>query len=184
MISNNKSSEYPNLTTKLSNGRTLDREPLYNHLGTILHELGTCKTNIERRISLAVTATNKVMEISSPSKVGNLSTHIRLQLHNIVILTILTYNLEAWASITQDEIKDLEKCQYRILRKLLNLPQSTSYYGILYEIGQWRVEDLIYYKRMMLLHNILHSPPDRIIRRIFIDQEVYPCPNCWLKKRI
>ena len=50
--------EHFNSTTKLSNGGTLDREPLYNHLGTILHELGTCKMNIERRIFLAVTAAN------------------------------------------------------------------------------------------------------------------------------
>ena len=181
IIISKKTTKHPPLTTALANGKTLIREPQYNHLGTILHENGRCRNNIDRRIMLANSARAKVVLMSSPNTVGNFSFSIRLKLLNIVILTVMTYNLEAWAIITKEEVEVLEKSQYQIMRTLFNLPSNITYNGLLFEVGQWRVKDLIFYKRMMLLHNILHSSPFRIIRRIILDQDSHPFPNCWLE---
>ena len=63
----------------------------------------------------------------------------------------------------------------------MKLPKTTPYLGILYETGVWRISDVLLYKKIMLLHNILTSKSERIIKRIIMEQERFPIPNCWLE---
>ena len=41
---------------------------------------------------------------------------------------------------------------------------------------------MLLYQKLMLLHNILHSKPSRIIRRMMLEQDTNPFPNCWLEE--
>ena len=89
--------------------------------------------------------------------------------------------MAAWGRWRKIDIEELEKFQGETLKRLLKLPATTPYLGFLYETGMWRISDLLLYKKIMMLHNILKSNSKRIIKRIMMEQENFPIPNCWLE---
>ena len=80
---------------------------------------------------------------------------VRLELYSSCIIHSLLYGIEAWYELTRKEIDNLEKVQAAALCQLLELPRSTPYVGLLNKIGIWRIEEIIEYRRIMLLteHN-------------------------------
>ena len=65
----------------------------------------------------------------------------------------------------------MEKMQQHILTKLMNVPRSTPYGGLLLETGMWTMEARIEYSKLMLYHNIKNSDDERIIKKIVKVQE-------------
>ena len=77
------------------------------------------------------------------------------------------------------ELEELEKRQAQTLRKILGIPATTSYYGILWETGIWRIREHLIYKRLMLYHNIMSSADDRVIKKLISEEERYGMKNSW-----
>ena len=46
-------------------------------------------------------------------------------------MPVLLNGLEAWGKIDKDEMNEIEKIQRRALERILNLPISTSYIGLI-----------------------------------------------------
>ena len=113
------------------------------------------------------------------SKIGNMSTNMKIELYEIVTAPTLTYNMEAWAKLSKTEEKMLEKIQGDILKRILKLPKSTPYKGLLYETGVWPIKEKILYKKLMLYQNIMKSDDNRVIKKILAEQIKRPTPNCW-----
>merc|ERR1712080_635807 len=95
----------------------------------------------------------------------------RLKLVNSVIMPSLLYNVEVVPKVTSVEIKKLESIQQMILTRVLEVPISTPYFGLLLETGLWTMEARICYKKLMLYHCIKHSSEDRVIKKILLVQE-------------
>lgn len=181
MIINKKViTESDELKTSVKNGQ-VSRTAEYEYLGTWINQKANCELNIKKRKEKCQLVILKIEEMASCSRVGKLSTTMKLELYNIVLIPTLLYNMAAWGRLEKKENEELEKFQGEMLKRLLKLPITTPYLGILYETGIWRIRDVMVYKKIMLLHNILTSNPDRIIKRIIIEQENYPIPNCWLE---
>ena len=117
--------------------------------------------------------------MASEPRVGKFSTVLKLELYEAVICPSLHYNIQAWHFISVKGINELEARQGRILKRLLELPQSISTKGVLYETGIWPVKEKIVYKKIMLLHNILRSDDERIIKKIVLTQDRYQMPGSW-----
>ncbi len=79
--------------------------------------------------------------------------------------------MEAWNHLNKSEYDSLEKAQGMVLRRLLDLPQSTPYNGILCEFGIWKVKYTIYYRKIMLYHSIMHSDERRPIKKVVLSDE-------------
>ena len=69
------------------------------------------------------------------------------------------------------EIEELEKLQGHCLRSLLEIPSTTPYITILMETGIWPVEYQIQYKKLLLLHQIMNSDDNRLIKKVLQDQK-------------
>ena len=77
----------------------------------------------------------------------------------------------------------LENCQANILRRLLKVPQTTPYLGILQETGVWTVDLHLKYKRIMLYHNIIQSDEKaRFAKRVLMEEESQPFNGCWMEQ--
>ena len=68
-----------------------------------------------------------------------------------------TAYIHAWGRIKREEKKELEKLQSDMLKRILNLPLSTPYTGILMEIGTWPIMARINYATPMLFHSVISS---------------------------
>ena len=76
----------------------------------------------------------------------------------------------------------MEDAQANTLRRLLKVPMSTPYMGILNETGIWPVEYQLMYKRLMLYHNIVNSNDCREVKKLILEQERRPIGKCWASK--
>ena len=50
-------------------------------------------------------------------------------------MTALTYGMEAWTNIRSMEMREIEKIQGKALKRILQLPISTTCTGIIMETG-------------------------------------------------
>ena len=89
------------------------------------------------------------------------------------------YNLEIWTNWKRKEWEELERIQANILEKLLDLPISTPYWGILNELGMWTMEARVVEKRMLLYHNIMNTKGKRICKEIVEEQRKLEVENGW-----
>ena len=105
------------------------------------------------------------------SNVGAMFVLVRLQIYELSIIPSMLYGIEAWNKQTKQELKELERQQAKALCRLLNMPRSTPYLGMLNEVGIWKVEERLNYRRIMLVQNILKSDDRRLCKRILLEQE-------------
>ena len=78
--------------------------------------------------------------------------------------------LEALGKIDKDEMKEIEKIQGRSLKRIFNVPISTSYIGLIMETGTWPANQIIQYSIIMLYHNIMNSNHKRVARKTIAEQ--------------
>ena len=178
---NKKSNDEDEIQLTFNDGNRVEKTEKYKYLGTWLASNGKCDINIEEKRKAYEKVYPKIIMMGAEKRVGNLSTSLKIEQYKIIIRRILLYNLEAWSSLTKENLCHLEKIQAEFLKRILNLPKTTSYFGILFEVGIWRVEEMILFQKLMLLHNIMKSSPERLIRKMICEQEENEYPNSWLQ---
>ena len=155
---------------KVSRGK-IGRTKEYKLVGFWLNEKGNCELQLERNGKKVEGKTSAVKTLITPNSVGSEYINVRMLMFTCCLIPSLFYGLEAWNSLTNSEYETLEKKQGMILRRLLDLPQNTSYDGILIEMGVWRARYILYYRKIMLYHNILHSDDERVIKKVLLAQK-------------
>ena len=84
--------------------------------------------------------------------------------------------------IDKDGMNEIEKIQGRALKRIFNLPISTSYIGLIIETGTWPANQRIQYSIMMLYHNIMNSDHKRVARKILAEQAKSNHKNTMISK--
>ena len=98
-----------------------------------------------------------------------------------MIIPSVYNNIETWSHINKSELKELENIQAKILKRILKLPKSTPYFGLLSDLGIWPIKYLIDYKKILLLQNILESDDKRILKQIIESEINNTWPGCWFQ---
>ena len=141
----------------------------YKYVGFHLNEKGNCLHHIEQKDSKVAGQINAIRSIANSSNVGSKFLAVRLELYESCFIHSLLHGMEAWHEHSKTEIKNLEKIQSKALCQLLHLPRSTPYLGLLNELGMWRMQERIDYRRVMFLQNILKSDDRRLVKRIVLN---------------
>lgn len=68
--------------------------------------------------------------------------------------------------IRKDEINETEKNQVRALKKIFNLPISTSNIDLIMETATWSANQRIQHSTMMFYLKIMNSDRKRVARKI------------------
>ena len=97
-------------------------------------------------------------------------------------MTALTYGMEAWANIRSVEMREREKIQGKPLKRIFQLPVSTTYTGIIMETGIWPAKQKIQYATMILYHNIKNSDDNKKIKQAVEEQEQNQFKNTFYQK--
>ena len=148
----------------------VSRTKEYKYVGFHLNEEGNCLYHIEKKDQQIQGQITALKSIANYFNLGPLFVQIRLELYNSCIIPSLLYGLETWHKLTRKEVKNLETIQRKALCQLLELPRSTPYIGLLSELGMWRIEERLDYRRIMFLQNLLKSDDKRLCKRIVINQ--------------
>ena len=142
----------------------------YKYLGIWVNKDGNCMLQIEKKKEQVKGQVSALISLASYYNVGPLYVMMRLKLYELCIVPSILYNLEGWNRLTKKEIEKLETIQHRTLCTLLQLPKTTPYIGLLSELGMWRMEERMMYRKIMLFHNIMNSSDKRLCKQIIQEQ--------------
>ncbi len=158
------------ITESVKNGVIAETDE-YKYVGFWINKKGNCQLQIYKKKKSLKGEVIALKSIANFHNVGDMFVAVRLHLFESCVLPSLLYNLEAWTKQSKGEIKDLEKIQANILCTLLGLPKSTPYLGLLNELGIWRIEERLIYRKLMLYNNLINSDENRLAKRVVEEQE-------------
>ena len=150
---------------------TIGRIDEYKLLGFWINEMGNCMLQVKKNGEKVIGKTSAVKSFITPNSCGSEYINVRLKMFECCLIPSLLYGIEAWNRLSKNEYEQLEKKQGVILRRLLYLPRTTPYYAILCELGIWKIKYRIYYRKIMLLHNIMHSDDHRTCKKVILAQK-------------
>ena len=151
----------------------------YQCLGLLYHESGTIEQHLKSMTNKGISMIKDAARIGHPHHVGPMSTAVQLFLYEKVIVNSITHNLAGVTYWRKSDIESLEKVQGKLLKIILKLPDSTPYWGLLNELGLWPLEDIINYKKLMLLQNLRTSDDSRITKKLVAYQKEYKIEASW-----
>ena len=151
----------------------------YKYLGEWYSETGGHKLSIEKRKEKTELMVQEILKYGDESKVGTMALEVRLKIFETVVVPTIFANVETWGSIKEEEIKELERIQGKIIRRILEQVATTPYWGLIAETGIWPVRQRLEYKKVMLFHNIITSNSKRLVKELVEDQIRRPYKGCW-----
>ena len=92
----------------------------------VINKLGNLKDHILELDRKFEVINREISAVGAKDKVGKEEIRVKLKLY-VCLMPALLYGLEAWGKIDRDEMNEIEKIQGKVLKRIFNLPISTSY---------------------------------------------------------
>ncbi len=160
-------------------GGMVGKTDQYKYVGVWVNEEGNLFLHIDKKKKNMKGQVINMMSLASYHNVGSMFVNTRLQLYESCIVKSIMFNIEGWNKVSNKEMKKLESIQHQALCMIMHLPKTAPYIALLNEVGMWRMEERLMYRKIMLLHNILNSNDDRLIKRMIIEQEEDEEESTW-----
>ena len=114
-------------------------------------------------------------------KVGEMEITTKLYIYKTVGQSAIFNNIEVWANMRKKDLEEIERMQAKTLKRLIGVPDSTPYWGLLGILGLWSMEATTLYKKLMLYHQLKTTKIERMGKIIVEDQEKHPEGNNWVE---
>ena len=92
----------------------------------VINKLGNLKDHILELDRKCEVINREISAVGAKNQVGKEEIRVKLKLY-VCLIPALLYGLEAWGKIDRDEMNEIEKIQGKLLKRIFNLPISTSY---------------------------------------------------------
>ena len=92
----------------------------------VIKKLGNLKDHILELDRKCEVINREISAVGAKHQVGKEEIRVKLKLY-VCLMPALLYGLEAWGKIDRDEMNEIEKIQRKVLKRIFNLPISTSY---------------------------------------------------------
>ena len=92
----------------------------------VINKLGNLKDHILELDRKCEVINREISAVGAKHQVGKEEIRVKLKLY-VCLMPALLYGLEAWGKIDRDEMNEIEKIQGKVLKRIFNLPISTSY---------------------------------------------------------
>jgi hypothetical protein len=155
---------------KVKEGK-VEKAEEYKYVGLMLSEEGNLLHHLEYKHKKMKGQVVEMKSMASPFNLGPLFVAVRLQLYEACIVMSMLYNIEGWTELSKKELVKLESIQHNALCTLMHLPRTSPYLALLNELGMWKMEERLMYRKIMLYHNIINSADSRRIKNMVAEQE-------------
>ena len=92
----------------------------------VINKLGNLKDHILELDRKCEVINREISAVGAKHQVGKEEIRVKLKLY-VCLMPALLYGLGAWGKIDRDEMNEIEKIQGKVLKRIFNLPISTSY---------------------------------------------------------
>ena len=181
LIVNKKKKETYDIKLSVRKGE-IKQTKEYKYLGEWFNEKGDHTTSLTKRKEKIFYYIKKIKLYGNEFKIGKYALMTRIKIYKTVVIPSIFHNIETWSYISKKEMKELEKIQATIVRRICEQRITTTYYGLISELGIWPIEKQIEYKKIMILHNILTTKGERTLKEIIEDQITNTWKGCWIEQ--
>ena len=169
MCVKNRKKNVPAIEGEIKQGKVKQTE-VYKYLGNYVNEKGNMDDQLKHMEKKAVSVAREANKICCQHKVGKFEFEAKKLIYETQGVPAIYYNIEVWTNLRKSDIAKLKSIQGQLLKKLFGMPQSTSYWGLLYELDITPIIHQILYKKLMLFHNLMNSDDRRIAKKIVGEQ--------------
>ena len=140
------------------------------YLGDVVNSKGTNSDLIADRIQRGTSAMIRAEALVRETSLGVYTISVHLLLYQSLFLSSMTFNSQAWSNLKESDIKELEKLQLKCLKKILQVPGSTTNSFTFLEFGQLPVRYIVHRNQLNFLHHIVHLDEDDPVKRMWESQ--------------
>ena len=149
------------------------------YLGDFVHNSGSNKLNIARRLSRGWGKINEILAIIKEAPLGHHKIMAGLILRKPLLLNTMLFNSEAWHSFDTKQIEAFEKIDEALLRGLVSGHSKIPVSALYLEMAQILVRFIIACRRILYLQTILHRDQKELIYKVYKAQKTDPTKGDW-----
>ena len=155
-------------------GQQIQHSSVEKYLGDLIHEKGceqSIKETVNKRIQGLTSKADEIIQIAESPIMGGLgNSTIAFRLFEAQIIPALLHNAESWIGITDKIIKDLQDFQDKFIRKVLQLPTSTTKAIYQWDSGMLSMKWRIALKKLLFVNKIMQKDHTNIAMRTLLEE--------------
>ena len=144
------------------------------YLGDIIHQNGTPKPNLARRLSRGWGKVNEILAIIKEAPLGRWKIKSGLILRKSMLINTMLCNSEAWHGITEGQVRAFEKIDEALIKGLLEGHSKIPIPALYLETSQIPIRFILACRRLLYLQTILQRGADELIFKVYAAQKNDP----------
>ena len=149
------------------------------YIGAMYNKSGNNKDLIEHRIKQARTCMVSSIAMCTDITLGCYVFQALTLTHNVVFLPTLLFGAQVWTNLTKTDKQNLHTIQLQFLKRILQVPRSTSNCVVHLELGILPIIYEIHRRQLGFLHHILSRSKDDPVFKAYIEQGRYIMEKNW-----
>ena len=137
------------------------------YLGDVVNNKGSNSHLIEDRVNRGTSAMIRVEALVKEASLGVYTVSVHLLLYQSLFLSSMTFNSQAWTNLKETDVSRLEKLQLKCLKKIVQVPGSTTNSFTFLEFGELPMRFIIDRNQINFLHHIFHLEDDDPVHRMW-----------------
>ena len=150
------------------------------YLGDVICERGTLDETIKQRKLKGYSYIAEIRALLSDMPFGHRRVQVGLMLRDAMFANGILCNSEAWHSITNKHIEELEVMDRSLLKYILNAHSKVQNEFLYLETGALRIKEIIMSRRCLYLQTILKRDNEELTKKIYNAQKANPIKGDWI----
>ena len=150
------------------------------YLGDYICFDGTNTKTVKDRKAKGQGVVNKILSILEETCFGPFFFECAVILRNSLLISSVLTNSEAWYGLTKIDVETLESVDEQLLRRIFEVPFSCPKEMIYLETGCLPISSIIFTRRILFLHYILHEDENSLMYRFLQSQLASPVKGDWV----
>ena len=148
------------------NGESVEIVVRWKYLGTYVDQDGSRSYEFEVKIKSAQGVANEIVQICKSQELS----YMRLRYVNLLLEACLSskvkFGCEVWDSLNEGEEKDIDNLKVKVIKRVMELPYSTSSAAIKYEFGLTDLSLEVRMEKVLLAVKTLQSDNERKAKQL------------------
>ena len=157
----------------------MEEKDKIEYLGAMYNKKGNNADLIEHRIKQAKTCMVTSIAMCTDITLGCYEFQALTLTYKSVFVQILLYGAQVWTNLTKSEKKNLHITQLKFLKRILQVPRSTSNCVVHLELGILPIVNEIHRRQLMFLHHILSLSEEDPVLKAYKAQGKYIMEKNW-----